>query len=222
MPESRVALVTGASRGIGAATAARLERDGWQVETAERASGIDLADPAAAAAAVDRLERVDALVCNAGTIVRKGILETSLDEMQYVLDVNLASVFALAQAAARKMVDADGGSIVLLGSMMSFQGGVNVAAYAASKGGVVQLAKALSNELAGRGVRVNAVAPGYIETEMTDSIEEWRRAEINERIPMGRWGTPEDVADVIAFLLSDDARYVTGAVIQVDGGYLSR
>lgn len=222
MPESRIALVTGASRGIGAATAARLERDGWQVETAERASGIDLADPAAAAAAVDRLERVDALVCNAGTIVRKGILETSLDEMRYVLDVNLASVFALAQAAARKMVDADGGSIVLLGSMMSFQGGVNVAAYAASKGGVVQLAKALSNELAGRGVRVNAVAPGYIETEMTDSIEEWRRAEINERIPMGRWGTPEDVADVIAFLLSDDARYVTGAVIPVDGGYLSR
>lgn len=222
MPEPRIALVTGASRGIGAATAARLERDGWQVETAERASGIDLADPAAAAAAVDRLERVDALVCNAGTIVRKGILETSLDEMRYVLDVNLASVFALAQAAARKMVDADGGSIVLLGSMMSFQGGVNVAAYAASKGGVVQLAKALSNELAGRGVRVNAVAPGYIETEMTDSIEEWRRAEINERIPMGRWGTPEDVADVIAFLLSDDARYVTGAVIPVDGGYLSR
>lgn len=222
MPESRIALVTGASRGIGAATAARLTRDGWQVETAERASGIDLADPAAAAAAVDRLERVDALVCNAGTIVRKGILETSLDEMRYVLDVNLASVFALAQAAARKMVDADGGSIVLLGSMMSFQGGVNVAAYAASKGGVVQLAKALSNELAGRGVRVNAVAPGYIETEMTDSIEEWRRAEINERIPMGRWGTPEDVADVIAFLLSDDARYVTGAVIPVDGGYLSR
>ena len=222
MPESRIALVTGASRGIGAATAARLTRDGWQVETAERASGIDLADPAAAAAAVDRLERVDALVCNAGTIVRKGILETSLDEMRYVLDVNLASVFALAQAAARKMVDAGGGSIVLLGSMMSFQGGVNVAAYAASKGGVVQLAKALSNELAGRGVRVNVVAPGYIETEMTDSIEEWRRAEINERIPMGRWGTPEDVADVIAFLLSDDARYVTGAVIQVDGGYLSR
>ena len=222
MPESRIALVTGASRGIGAATAARLTRDGWQVETAERASGIDLADPAAAAAAVDRLERVDALVCNAGTIVRKGILETSLDEMRYVLDVNLASVFALAQAAARKMVDADGGSIVLLGSMMSFQGGVNVAAYAASKGGVVQLAKALSNELAGRGVRVNVVAPGYIETEMTDSIEEWRRAEINERIPMGRWGTPEDVADVIAFLLSDDARYVTGAVIPVDGGYLSR
>ena len=218
----RVALVTGASRGIGAATAARLRRDGWQVETAERATGVDLAEPGAGAAVVDGLGRIDALVCSAGTIARRAVLETSRADWDRIIDVNLGSVFELAQAAARRMVVEGGGSIVLLASMMSFQGGFNVAAYAASKGGVAQLAKALSNELAAQGVRVNAVAPGYIATDMTDSLEGWRRREIGARIPLGRFGTPEDVADVIAFLLSDDARYVSGAVIPVDGGYLAR
>jgi 2-dehydro-3-deoxy-D-gluconate 5-dehydrogenase len=218
----KVALVTGASRGIGAATAERLRRDGWHVETAERTSGIDLSDPDQARAAVERLDRIDALVANAGTIVRKGVLETTLDEWRTIVDVNLTSAFVMAQAAARRMIDADGGSIVLTASMMSLTGGFNVAAYAATKGGVAQLTKALSNELAGRGVRVNAVAPGYVETDMTASIEEWRRREIDARIPIGRFALPAEIADVIAFLLSDDARYVTGAVIPVDGGFSAR
>ncbi len=222
MNHGKVALVTGASRGIGAATAERLRADGWTVETAERGSNVDLADAAQARAVVERLERIDALVANAGAIVRKGVLETSLDEWQGMVDLNLTSVFVLSQAAARKMVAQGGGAIVLLASMMSFTGGFNVAAYAATKGGVAQLTKALSNELAGRSVRVNAVAPGYVATEMTASIEDWRRQEIDARIPMGRFAQPEEIADVIAFLLSDDARYVTGAVIPVDGGFSVR
>jgi len=218
----KVALVTGASRGIGAATAERLRADGWVVATAERSTGVDLRDPEAVRKAVDGLDRVDALVANAGAIVRKGVLETSLEEWQQLIDLNLTSVFGLAQAAARRMVDAGGGSIVLLASMTSFTGGFNVASYAATKGGVAQLAKALSNELAGRSVRVNAVAPGYVETDMTSTIEDWRRREIAARIPMGRFAQPAEIADVIAFLLSDDARYVTGTVIPVDGGFSAR
>jgi 2-deoxy-D-gluconate 3-dehydrogenase len=217
------ALVTGASRGIGAAIAERLRRDGWQVETAERSSGVDLADPDAARAAVERLDRIDALVANAGVIVRKPALEHTPEDWRHVLDVNLVSVAALAQAAARRMLEQEsGGAIVLMASQLSFFGGMNAAAYAASKGGVAQLAKALSNELAGRGVRVNAVAPGFIETDMTADMEDWKRRQVDERIPLGRWGTPEDVAGVVAWLLSDDASYVSGAIVPIDGGYLAR
>ena len=179
-------------------------------------------DPDAAQAAVDRLDRIDALVANAGTIVRKPIADHTLEEWDRIVGLNLRSVFVVCKAAAPRMVAQGSGAIVLVGSMTSFNGGFQQAAYAASKGGVAQLGKALSNELAGHGVRVNTIAPGFIETEMTTTVEPWRRKQIDERIPMGRWGEPAEIADVIAFLLSDDARYVTGAVIPVDGGFSAR
>jgi len=219
----KVVLVTGASRGIGAAIAERLRADGWKVETAERSSGVDMADPDAARHAVERLDRIDALVANAGTMIRKPALDHTVEDWRRLLDVNLVSVAAVAQAAARRMLAQEsGGAIVLTASQLSFFGGMNAAAYAASKGAIAQLTKALSNELAGRGVRVNAVAPGFIETDMTADIEDWKRREVDARIPMGRWGLPEDVAGTVAWLLSDDSAYVTGAIVPVDGGYLAR
>jgi 2-deoxy-D-gluconate 3-dehydrogenase len=218
----RVALVTGGSRGIGLAVAERLRAGGWQVETAERASGVDLSDPDSAREAVERLERIDALVANAGTTTRYPALELPLEEWRRVLDLNLTSVFVLAQAAGRKMVEAGSGSIVMIASQLSFFGGMNSAAYAASKGGVAQLTKALSNELAPRGVRVNAVAPGWVETELTSTVEDWKREEVLGRIPLGRWARPEEIAGAVAWLVSDDAGYVTGTIVSVDGGYQAR
>lgn len=243
----QVALVTGASAGIGAALAIALGRAGADVachgntraaeataQAVQRAgreacalSG-DLADARTPEAlirtTVERFGRIDILINNAGTIRRAPALEFSMEDWNSVLAVNLTSVFRLSQLAARGMLERGRGKIVNVASLLAFQGGVNVPAYAASKGGVAQLTKALSNEWAARGVNVNAIAPGYIRTDNTVPLQNdpTRNRQILERIPAGRWGEPEDLAGAVIFLSSRSSDYVNGQVLAIDGGWLGR
>ena len=167
---------------------------------------------------------VDILVLNAGTIERRPAAEHSDDLWDRVLEVNLSSQFVLARELGRAMVERGEGKIIFVASLLSFQGGVTVPGYAASKGGVGQLTKALANEWAPHGVNVNAIAPGYIATDNTRQLreDETRSRQILERIPAGRWGTPEDVAGAFVFLASAAANYVHGVILPVDGGWLGR
>lgn len=239
MLSGSAALVTGASRGIGQAVAAKLAELGAEVATVQRGEGpgvgeafslrIDLSDPRRAAAAVeevaDRLGRLDILVPNAGAIDRSPVLDADLETFERIVAFNLTSVFASCQAAARRMIHSgQGGKIVLVSSLLAFTGGLNVSSYSASKGGVSQLAKSLANEWAGKGIRVNAVAPGWTETEFTEALRanKERYAEITGRIPAGRWARPDEIADAVAFLVSPAAEYIHGIVLPVDGGYLAR
>jgi 2-deoxy-D-gluconate 3-dehydrogenase len=242
-----VALVTGASRGIGRAIAVALARLGADIglvqrgdaeETARdvRALGrrayvvqADLGDPRAAADAVPdvvaALGRLDVCVCNAGIIGREPALDVAVEEFQRVLAVNVVGAFAVSRAAAGEfLASGAAGRIVHLASVTSFHGSVQAAAYSTSKGAVAQLMRSEANEWGPRGVRVNAVAPGWVETEMTAALraDPVRNAELMRRIPLGRWATEEEVAEAVAFLVSPAARYVHGHVLAVDGGYLSR
>jgi 2-deoxy-D-gluconate 3-dehydrogenase len=241
-----VAVVTGAGRGIGRAVALRLAALGADVGLVQRgdAAGTaaavralgrrahvvraDLADPGAGERAIDdaadQLGGLDVLVANAGTIHREPALDVPLEAWRQVVDVNLVSAFATARAAARRFCAHGGGRIVLVASVLAQQGGINVSAYAASKAGVANLARALANEWAPLGIRVNAVAPGYVENDQTAPLraDPERLAAISARIPAGRWGTDEDVAAAVAYLVSPEAAYVHGHVLAVDGGWLGR
>lgn len=241
------ALVTGASRGIGRAIALELAHQGADVGLIQRGDAADvvasiaelgrravvvqadLEDPVAAETAVkavaSELGRLDIAVCNAGTVHREPSLDVSLADWRRVVDVNLVSSFVMARTAARTFVaQGEGGRIVFTASVLAFQGGWTVSSYAASKAGVANLARALANEWAQLGIRVNAVAPGYIENDQSAPLraDRERYAAISSRIPVGRWGTNEDVASAVAFLVSPEAEYVHGSVLTVDGGWLGR
>jgi len=164
------------------------------------------------------------LVNNAGTIYRQAAEEYDLQAWMHVVQVNLNSAFRLSQLAGRAMLERGQGKIINIASLLSFQGGIRVPAYAASKGGVAQLTKALANEWAGRNVQVNAIAPGYFRTENTSALQadEARNRQILERIPAGRWGDPEDLAGAAVFLASPASNYVNGEVLVVDGGWMAR
>lgn len=174
---------------------------------------------------VTALGRLDILVNNAGIIRRAPALEFSAHDWDEVLSVNLTAAFHLSQAAARHFVSEDrGGKIINIASMLSFQGGVHVPAYSASKSGLVGLTRALANEWAGRNINVNAIAPGYMETQVTAELRDdpERSRQILDRIPAGRWGTSDDIKGAAVLLASPAGSYLHGAILPVDGGWLAR
>ncbi len=205
-----------------AAVAAEVAARGVTAETV----GLDLSDGDAAREKARELatgRRIDILLNNAGVIHRAPILDTAPEQWGGVLRVNLDAVFELSRAFGAAMLGRGFGKVVNIASLLSFQGGLNVSAYTASKHAIVGLTRAMANEWAGRGVNVNAVAPGYIETNNTAALraDTARAAQISGRIPAGRWGQPEDVAGAVAFLCSPAASYVHGHVLVVDGGWMA-
>ncbi len=246
--DGKVALVTGSATGIGRAIAIALAEAGAEVACHCRKAGDasntvsavravqkaavevagDMADEAVPRQLVDeviaKLGKIDILVNNAGLIRRAPAVDFSEEDWQAVINVNLSSVFRLAQAVGRKMIEQGSGKIVNIASLLSFQGGITVPAYTASKSGVAGLTKALANEWARHNVNVNAIAPGYIATNNTAALQadETRNRQILERIPAGRWGEPTDIAGAAVFLSSPASDYMNGHILAVDGGWLGR
>jgi 2-deoxy-D-gluconate 3-dehydrogenase len=237
------ALVTGANTGLGQAIAVGLAGAGADIVAVGRsapdetgrmveAAGRRLAAVAADLSTIEPIGRVmaqageiDILVNNAGIIRRADSVDFSEADWDAVMDTNLKVAFFLSQAAAKGWIAAGrGGKIIQVASMLSFQGGVRVPSYTASKSGLAGLTKALANEWAGKGINVNAIAPGYFVTNNTEALraDETRSRQILERIPAGRWGTPDDLAGVAVFLASAASDYMHGAVVPVDGGWLAR
>lgn len=245
----KVALVTGCRRGIGKTMAlalaqagadiigvsATLESEGSTVEQELNATGrtfkgysCDFSDRKALYSFVEQVKvdfpKIDILVNNAGTISRAPAAEHSDKLWDEVIEVNLSAQFVLSREIGKQMVARGAGKIIFTASLLTFQGGITVPGYAASKGGIGQLTMALSNEWAGKGVCVNAIAPGYIATDNTQSLQDdpERNQAILSRIPAGRWGTPADIAGSVVFLASNASDYINGSILTVDGGWMGR
>lgn len=244
----KTALVTGASSGIGQAIAVGLAEAGASVAVHCRTAGNgaetiaaieaaggrgaevvgdmgDSATPTSVVAdTVSKLGGIDILINNAGMIRRAPAVEFSIEDWQTVIDVNLTSIFRLCQEAAKQMIEKGGGKIVNIASLLSFQGGITVPAYTASKSAVAGLTKALANEWAKHNINVNAIAPGYIATANTSALraDETRNRQIMERIPAGRWGDAKDLAGAAVFLSSAASDYMQGHILVVDGGWMGR
>jgi len=242
MNDKRVAFVTGGSRGIGAAIVQRLAKDGFHVVAVARsldklhaicnqikaeggsaeALAVDIADSKAFAAAVEQTAdthgRLDVLVNNAG-ITRDGlILRMDDEDFDAVIDTNLKSAFVAIRTAARPMMRAKGGRIINISSVSGVAGNAGQANYAASKAGLIGLSKSVAKELSGKNITCNVVAPGFISTDMTDSLSDQIKDRVKEIIPLRRFGQPQEIAGVVSFLAGPDSSYVTGQVIVVDGG----
>ncbi len=245
----KTALVTGAKRGIGRGMAealaaagadiigvsASLEADGGAVGETVRGMGrafyaytCDFSDRTALHAFAEQVQadhpKIDILINNAGTIRRKPAAEHEDDLWDHVIETNLSAQFVLTREIGRGMVERGAGKIIFTASLLTFQGGITVPGYSASKGGIGQLTKAFANEWAPHGVNVNAIAPGYIATDNTQALQDdpVRSKSILERIPAGRWGEPADFAGPIIFLASSASDYVSGEILTVDGGWMGR
>jgi len=240
------ALITGSSKGIGAAIAIAMAEAGADIVLVGR-SAQSLENTKAAVLKTGRSVReiycdvsssdqitaafegfdevpVDIVVNNAGTISRGPTIDTDLADWQRILNINLSSVFQISQITGRAMLKRGSGRIINIASLLSFQGGINVPAYTASKHGVAGITKALANEWGSKGITVNAIAPGYIETDNTTALraDSQRNESILSRIPVGRWGRPEDLSACAVFLASPAAGYINGEILTVDGGWMSR
>lgn len=247
--DEKTALVTGARRGIGMAMAialaeagadiiavsANMEASGSAIENEVKALGrgfapypCDLADRKAVYQLVDKVHadghRVDILVNNAGTVLREPAAQHSDDYWDRTIEVNLSAQFVLSREFGKRMLERGSGKIIFIASLLTFQGGITVPGYAASKGGLGQLTKALANEWAGQGVQVNAIAPGYVRTDNTEALQNnpERYQSILERIPAGRWGEIEDFKGPAVFLASPASDFVNGEILVVDGGWMGR